>query len=102
MELGGLKARQVVNIVELPGKKMIRFGLIGLASKTNGHPFSYASIINGVNLKTFPKEEWSVIYDYLKTKHFSETGINGANVTHVCTQIRLFQKHLVKPVLLKI
>jgi len=65
---------------------MIRLGLIGLARENNGHPFSYSSIINGVNLEKFPKDDWGVIYDYLKTKHFSDMGINTAKVTHVWTQ----------------
>ena len=65
---------------------MLRIGLIGLASKTNGHPYSFGSIINGVNLKTFPKNEWHVIYDYLKTKHSSEIGLHDVKISHVWTQ----------------
>ena len=73
---------------------MLRLGLIGLAGEKNGHPFSYTSIINGVNLDLFPRNDWKVIYDYLKTKHFSEIGIFGACVTHVWTQEKEISKSL--------
>ena len=73
---------------------MIRLGLIGLAGEKNGHPFSYSSIINGVNLSIFPRDDWEVIYDYLKTKHFSDLGIVGACVTHVWTQNKETSKAL--------
>jgi len=75
---------------------MIRLGLIGLARENNGHPFSYASIINGVNLKAFPKNDWRVIYNYLITKHFSDIGINGARVTHVWTQSKKISNTLIE------
>ena len=75
---------------------MLRLGIIGLATKTNGHPFSYSSIINGYNPKYFPKDDWGGIYNYLQQRHFSEMNIPNVKITHVWTQDKHISSSLAK------
>jgi predicted dehydrogenase len=60
-------------------------GIIGL-SEGNGHPFSYASIINGYSHAGLAASGWPGIYEYVRRRHASEFGLNGWTVTHAWTQ----------------
>jgi predicted dehydrogenase len=60
-------------------------GIIGL-SEGNGHPFSYASIINGYSHAGLASSGWPGIYEYVRRRHASEFGLNGWTVTHAWTQ----------------
>ncbi|WP_458207731.1 Gfo/Idh/MocA family protein [Haladaptatus sp. NG-SE-30] len=63
----------------------IDFGIIGV-SPGNGHPYSFASIINGYSDAGFERADWDVIHDYLREKDPSEFGFEGVSVTHAWTQ----------------
>lgn len=63
----------------------ISLGIIGI-SDGNGHPYSFASIINGYNDAGFRRSNWEVIHDYLREKDESDFGFPGVSVTHAWTQ----------------
>lgn len=63
----------------------IDVGVIGL-SEGNGHPYSFASIVNGYDDAGYRASEWGVIHDYLAEKDPSEFGFDGVEVTHAWTQ----------------
>ncbi|MFC4357686.1 Gfo/Idh/MocA family protein [Halobium salinum] len=60
-------------------------GVVGL-TPGNGHPYSFASIVNGYSDDGFRASDWGVIYDYLAAKDPSEFGFPGVSVTHAWTQ----------------
>lgn len=60
-------------------------GMIG-TSEGNGHPYSFAAIINGYDKIAMQQSGWPGIFDYLEKKPESEFGIDGFKVTHVWTQ----------------
>ncbi|WP_170977378.1 Gfo/Idh/MocA family protein [Halorussus salinisoli] len=60
-------------------------GVVGV-SEGNGHPYSFASIVNGYSDEGFARTEWDVIHDYLREKDPSEFGFPGVGVTHAWTQ----------------
>lgn len=60
-------------------------GVIGV-SEGNGHPYSFASIVNGYDDAGFLDSGWAVIHDYLREKDDSEFGFEGVSVTHAWTQ----------------
>ena len=60
-------------------------GLIGV-SEGNGHPYSFSAIVNGYDEAGLAASGWDVIHDYVREKHPSEVGIDGAQFTHVWTQ----------------
>lgn len=60
-------------------------GMIGV-SEGNGHPYSFASIVNGYSDEGFRASDWGVIHDYLREKDASEFGFDGVEVTHAWTQ----------------
>jgi len=47
---------------------VIKLGIIGLNDFENGHPYSFAAIINGYDKKYFKKSKFKVILNYLKLK----------------------------------
>ena len=47
---------------------VIKLGIIGLKDFDNGHPYSFAAIINGYDKKYFKKSKFKVILNYLKLK----------------------------------
>jgi predicted dehydrogenase len=55
-------------------------------SPGNGHPYSFASIVNGYSDEGFERADWDVIHDYLREKDASEFGFPGVEVTHAWTQ----------------
>jgi predicted dehydrogenase len=65
--------------------KDLSVGIVGI-SDGNGHPYSFASIINGYDNKGFERSDWGVIHDYLREKDQSEFGFPGVQVTHAWTQ----------------
>jgi len=75
--------------------KPINLGIIGF-SKGNGHPYSFASIINGFNKKEFKKSSWEVIYNYLIEKDESEFGFEDVKITHVWSPDKKESKILAK------
>ena len=74
---------------------MLKLGIIGM-SEGNGHPYSWAAIING----NFDRKEMATcgfagIPIYLEAN--SDTlGIDGAQVTHVWTQDRKISEHIAR------
>ncbi len=62
-----------------------RLGILGL-SPGNGHPFSFAAILNGYDDQGFARAGWPVIHAYLKRRRADEFGIAGARVTRAWTQ----------------
>ncbi len=63
----------------------LRLGILGI-SEGNGHPFSFASIINGYSAPDLASAGWSVIYDYVRRRDPADFGICGAYITHAWTQ----------------
>ncbi len=71
---------------------MIRLGLIGI-SEGNGHPYSWAAIINGYDKKLMLDCGFPVIPQYLSKHKFPEESIKSLSVTHIWTQnIKTSQK----------
>lgn len=64
---------------------VIRVGIAGL-SEGNGHPFSFAAIINGYSDTKFTEAGWPVILKYLRDAPSGQDGIPGVRVTHAWTQ----------------
>ena len=64
---------------------MIRLGLIGL-SEGNGHPYSWAAIINGYEKKLMNDCGFPVIPKYLSEHKFPEESIKSMKVTHLWSQ----------------
>ena len=63
----------------------LRVGVIGL-SEGNGHPFSFAAIVNGYHEAGWPGAGWDVIWRYLRERDPAEFGFPGVSVTHAWTQ----------------
>ena len=63
----------------------IRLGVVGV-TEGNGHPYSFASIINGYDRAAYRETEWSGILEYLAERDRSEFGVPGVAVTHAWTQ----------------
>lgn len=63
----------------------IKLGIVGL-SEGNGHPFSFAAIINGFDDDGMKDAGWPFIHNYLKSRHASEFGFDNVQVSHVWTQ----------------
>lgn len=62
-----------------------KVGMIGYSSE-NGHPYSFSSIINGVNLSKLKNTEWQGIYNYIKEKDYTELVFSHIKITHIWTQ----------------
>ena len=67
------------------GDLVISAGVIGF-SEQNGHPFSFAAIINGYDRLSFKTSGWDVILDYLDKQPRSNFGINNVSVTHAWSE----------------
>lgn len=63
----------------------LRLGLLGL-SEGNGHPYSWAAIVNGYDRAEMAKCPFPAIPRYLSEHRFPEEAIADARVTHVWTQ----------------
>ena len=64
---------------------MLKLGVTGLSSG-NGHPYSWAAIINGYDKSEMAKCPFPVILEYLFKNDPDSMGIPDAAVTHVWTQ----------------
>ena len=65
----------------------LSLGVVG-TTPGNGHPYSFASIVNGYSDAGFDDSEWGVVHDYLREKSPAEFGFQGVRVTHAWTQDR--------------
>ncbi|HET7483865.1 MAG TPA: Gfo/Idh/MocA family oxidoreductase [Solirubrobacterales bacterium] len=63
----------------------LRLGLLGL-SEGNGHPYSWAAIVNGYDEEAMARCPFPAIPRYLSRHRFPEEAIADARVTHVWTQ----------------
>ncbi len=63
----------------------LRLGILGL-SPGNGHPFSFAAIVNGYDDRAFAEAGWPAIHDYLRRRTPEEFGLGDVAVTHAWTQ----------------
>ncbi|MWG36307.1 Gfo/Idh/MocA family protein [Halomarina oriensis] len=63
----------------------LSLGVVGL-TPGNGHPYSFAAIVNGYSDAGFADSEWGVVHDYLRKKSPAEFGFDGVRVTHAWTQ----------------
>lgn len=73
----------------------MKLGIIGL-SKGNGHPYSWAAIINGdFDAAAMEQCGFPVIPTYLKA-NTDTIGIDDAYVTHIWTQDRAISEHCAK------
>ena len=72
---------------------MIKLGLIGI-SKGNGHPYSWAAIINGYEEKLMLDCGFPVIPDYLSKHKFPEESIKTMTVSHIWTQDINISQHI--------
>jgi len=73
----------------------IKLGMIGI-SEGNGHPFSFASIVNGFHDEEMKNSGWDIIYNYLKERDNSEFGFDQVRITHVWTQKKSITNQLAK------
>jgi predicted dehydrogenase len=63
----------------------LRLGLLGI-SEGNGHPYSWAAIVNGYDEAGMARCPFPAIPRYLAEHRFPEEAIEGARVTHLWTQ----------------
>mgnify|MGYP006272550275 CR=1 FL=1 len=63
----------------------LQLGIVG-TSPGNGHPYSFASIVNGFDAEGFTNSEWAGILEYLKERDPADFGFCGVEVTHAWTQ----------------
>ncbi len=63
----------------------LRLGLLGI-SEGNGHPYSWAAIVNGYDEGEMARCPFPAIPRYLAEHRFPEEAIGGARVTHLWTQ----------------
>lgn len=75
--------------------KKLKIGIIGM-SEGNGHPYSWAAIINGdFDKREMDKCGFAGIPIYLDANK-DTLGIDGAEVTHIWTQERTISEHIAK------
>ena len=65
----------------------LSLGVVGI-SEGNGHPYSFASIVNGYSADGFRESNWGVILEYLEERDPAEFGFADVEVTHAWTQDR--------------
>jgi len=79
---------------------MLKLGIMGM-SQGNGHPYSWAAIINGdFNTEEMDKCGYAGIPIYLNANK-NTLGIDGARVTHIWTQERSISEHIAKASLIE-
>jgi hypothetical protein len=71
----------------------LRLGLLGI-SDGNGHPYSWAAIVNGYDEAEMARCPFPAIPRYLAEHRFPEEAIAGARVTHVWTQDPEASRHI--------
>ena len=72
---------------------MIKLGIIGM-SEGNGHPYSWAAIINGYDKGAMGSCPFPVIPEYLGAQAYPDDFISGARVTHIWTQEHEVSAHI--------
>jgi len=73
---------------------MLKLGIAGM-SEGNGHPYSWAAIVNGYDEKTMADCGYAGIPLYLKANK-DTLGIDDVKVTHVWAQKRSIAEHIAK------
>lgn len=73
--------------------KHLKLGIIGL-SEGNGHPYSWAAILNGYNKKVMNECPFPAIPTYLAKQNFPDDMILDARVTHIWTQDHSISEHV--------
>lgn len=63
----------------------LRLGLLGI-SEGNGHPYSWAAIVNGYDEAEMARCPFPAIPRYLAEHRFPDEAIDDARVTHLWTQ----------------
>lgn len=63
----------------------LRLGVAGVTDG-NGHPYSFASIVNGYDADAYGNTSWDGILKYLMERDSSEFGFPDVAVTHAWTQ----------------
>jgi predicted dehydrogenase len=63
----------------------IPVGILGV-TEGNGHPFSFAAIINGYHAEGLAASGWAGIHDYVRRRDPSDFGAGELRVTHAWTQ----------------
>jgi len=63
---------------------VINAGIVGV-SEGNGHPYSFAAILNGYDREKFRNVGWEVIFDYLERKDPADFGVNDMKISCVWT-----------------
>lgn len=71
----------------------LRLGLLGL-SEGNGHPYSWAAIVNGYDAAEMAACPFPTIPRYLAEHRFPEEAVGGARVTHIWTQERALSEQI--------
>ena len=74
---------------------MLRLGILGL-SEGNGHPYSWAAIVNGFDREAMALCPFPVIPQYLGERDAADFGISDARVTHIWTQDMEMSEHVAK------
>lgn len=76
----------------MASKGTLKLGLIGMSSG-NGHPYSWAAILNGYEPQLMAECGFPAIPQYLSEQSWPQARLDGARVTHVWTQsVRLSEK----------
>lgn len=75
--------------------KQLKLGILGM-SKGNGHPYSWASIINGYDPAYMKECPFPSIPQYLERKKYPDDFISDAKVTHIWTQDEDISAHIAK------
>ena len=65
-------------------------------SEGNGHPYSWAAIINGYDREAMASCLFPVIPQYLGERSAEDFGIGEATVTHIWTQDRQISEHIAR------
>ena len=75
---------------------MLKLGIIGL-NEGNGHPYSYAAIINGYDhTELMARCPYGLIREYLPRDHGNKQTVDMAKVTHIWTQDRTLSENVAK------
>lgn len=74
---------------------MTRLGIVGM-SEGNGHPYSWAAIINGYDRDAMASCPFPVIPQYLGERDEADFGIGDARVTHIWTQDADISRHIAR------
>ncbi len=74
---------------------MLKLGMVGM-SEGNGHPYSWAAIVNGFDREAMASCPFPVIPQYLGAADEADFGVDDARVTHIWTQDRAISEHIAR------